>query len=83
MNMLVKCWILFLLVSFFITVLGLSYVQARLIKKDGWRVFRIRRFFDLYWHDLRPLERLSIWPGLVAFFLTLFGAALVHLFGGS
>jgi hypothetical protein len=83
MNTLLKCWIVFVFVSFFITVLGLSYVQTRLIKKDGWQVFRVRKFVDLYWHGLTPFARFAIWPGLIAFLLTLLGATLLQLFSGS
>jgi len=72
-------WFVFLFASVTFSVLGLSWVQSRLIKREGWRVFRTHRFLDLYWHDLGSLERLLIWPGLIAFLLTLVAASLDHL----
>ncbi len=80
MNTLLKCWFVFLFASVGVSVLGLSWVQTRLIKRGGWRVFRTQRVTDLYWRDLGPLERLLIWPGLVAFLLTLLAATLSLVF---
>ena len=71
MNALVSIWIVLLFASFAITVLALSFVQVRLMGREGWRVFRAHSLVDLYWRKRTPIERLLIWPGLVAFFLTL------------
>lgn len=83
MKTLLAYWIILFLVSFAASVLGLSLVQSRLIEKEGWQwsVFRNHKFFDLYWHELRWFERLLIWPGLIAFLLTLIGATLEYVFG--
>ena len=81
MNTLLHFWFGFLLTSFAVSVLALSAVQTRLIRREGWHVFRTRGPLQLYWRELSPLERSLLWPGITAFFLTLFAAAmgaLVH-----
>jgi hypothetical protein len=64
-------WFIFLIASFAVSVLTLTYVQTRVWRKLGWRALRERPLLDTYWGDLTPLERLLLWPGVIAFFLTL------------
>ena len=80
MKTLVTVWVVFLFTSFAISTLALSAVQTRLIRKGGWRVFRRHRLLDLYWRDLGTVQRVLIWPGLIACFLTLFAATLSVFF---
>jgi hypothetical protein len=69
----------FLFVSFGISTLTLSFVQTRLISREGWRVFRTRGLLQLYWRELSPLQRWLLWPGIAAFFITWFGGMTVVL----
>jgi len=80
MKTLVTGWIIFLFASFAVSTLALSAVQTRLIRKEGWGAFRRHRLLDLYWRDLGRLQRALIWPGLIAFFLTLLAATLSVFF---
>jgi len=64
-------WFIFLIASFAVSVLTLTYVQTRVWRKQGWRALRERPLLDTYWVDLTPLERVLLWPGVIAFFLTL------------
>jgi hypothetical protein len=80
MRTLLTCWLVLLFASFAVSVLGLTWVQLRLTRAYGWRVFRTRSALNLYWHGLGPFERWLIWPGLIAFFLTLVGGTLLHFF---
>ena len=73
-------WVIFLFCSFAVSVLALTFVQTQLIRREGWRVFRTRGLFDLYWRELPLLQRLLIRPGLIAFLLTFFAASLSTLF---
>jgi hypothetical protein len=73
-------WLILLVVSFAVSVLALTSVQTRLIKKRGWRGLRHHNPVDVYWRNLSTLERALIWPGFIAFFLTLFAAALSAVF---
>ena len=83
MKALLTYWIIFVLFSFAISVLALSWVQFRLIEKEGWQwpVCRTHKFLDLYWRDLKWYQRLLIWTGLIAFLLTLAGVSLEHVLG--
>ena len=61
-----------LVVLFASSVLTLSWVQARIIARSGWRALQIasyRQTRELYWDNLSRLERWLIWPGIVCFFL--------------
>jgi hypothetical protein len=68
---LLKYWIIFLFASFAVSVLALSFVQTRLIRREGWRVFRARGIRQLYWREISPPLRFAIWIGISAFLLTL------------
>jgi hypothetical protein len=80
MKTLATAWIIFLFASFAVSVLALSAVQTQLIRKEGWGVFRKHRLLDLYWRNLGTLQRALIWPGLIAFFLTLLAGTLSVFF---
>ena len=67
-------WMVFLFVPFGVSVLTLTYVQTRAAKKDGWRALRERPLHDTYWAALSLVERAFLWPGIIAFFLTLLSA---------
>lgn len=70
-------WIIFTFASGAVSVTMLSLVQIRVISKDGFRALRPRPVLPglvaLYWTNLSRLERALLWPGLVAFFLTMLG----------
>jgi hypothetical protein len=67
-------WFIFLLGSFAVSVLTLTYVQTRVWRTRGWRALRERPLLENYWSDLSTIERALLWPGIVAFFLTLLAA---------
>jgi len=74
-------WIIFLFVSFATTIVTMNFLQLRLAYRNGWRYFfhRPRSWHDFrgaYWTELSPIQRILVWTGIVAFFLTLFGAAI-------
>ena len=69
-------WIIFLFVSFAVSVLTGSYVQIRVARKHGWRGLRERPLLDTYWYELSPVERILLWPGIVAFTITLLSAVV-------
>jgi len=73
----IRAWFTFQFVSFAVSVLAMSYVQTRLLRLHGWRVFRDRAAVDLYWRELSPLLRWLLWPGLVAFGVTFVGLAVL------
>jgi hypothetical protein len=66
---------IFLFASFAVSVLTLTYVQIRVWNKHGWRALRERPLLYTYWAELSPVERALLWPGIIAFFLTVFSAA--------
>ena len=78
-NMFLRYWFWFLLAAFAVSVLTLSFVQTKLIRREGWRVFRTRSVVQLYWREISPLERFLIWTGIAAFFLTFFALAVSTL----
>ena len=69
-------WVAFLFTSFLVTVLARTYIQFRGIARYGRRGLRKRPFFDTYWRELSLLERVLLWPGLVAFAVTFVGAVV-------
>ena len=69
-------WIIFLLASFAVSVLALSFVQTRLIRREGWRVFHTRGIRQLYWREISPLQRFAIWTGISALLLTFLALAV-------
>src|ERR1041384_7807180 len=80
MKTLLTVWTIILFASSAISVLALSAVQTRLIRREGWHVFRRHKLFDLYWRNLGSFQRALIWPGLIAFLITLLAATVVSLF---
>ena len=77
-------WFIFLCGSFAVSVLTLSYVQTRVWRKQGWRALRQRPLRETYWANLSPAERVLLWVGYVALFITLVTATgwkLMDLFG--
>jgi hypothetical protein len=73
-------WIIFLFVSMAISIFTMNLVQFRLLRRKGWRHFFRRHswheWYGFYWTELSPIQRLLVWTGIVAFFVTLFGAAI-------
>ena len=64
--------VLLLVVSLFLlSTITLTFIQIRLARQFGWRVFRERSMKALYWTDLSWQQRLLLWPGVVAFFVIL------------
>ena len=76
MESLIKAWIVFLFVSFAISVLTMSYVQIRAAGRHGWRGLAHRRLFDTYWRELSGLERSLLWLGLGVFAVTFLASAV-------
>ena len=72
-------WIAMLFGSFLLTVPMGSIIQTRVAKEHGWRALRERPFLETYWKNLTLVERSLLWPGIVMFFLTLFGGTLWKL----
>jgi len=69
-----RIWFIFCLGSFAVSVLTLAYVQTRVWKKQGWNTLRTRPLSETYWANLSPMERVLLWLGYVAFFITLVAA---------
>ncbi len=69
-------WVVFLFASFLVSVLAMTYIQVRAASKYGWRGLQQRSFRETYWRELSLVERSLLWPGLVAFGLTLLAAAM-------
>ena len=69
-------WVVFLFASFLVSVLAMTYIQVRAASKYGWRGLRQRPLLETYWRELSLVERGLLWPGLVAFGLTLLAAAM-------
>jgi len=72
-------WIVALSACFILSIIILTLVQTRVSRKDGLRAFREKRMLDTYWKDLSVMERALLWPGIIMFFLTLFGATAWNL----
>jgi hypothetical protein len=79
-----RIWFILILGSFAVSVLTLAYVQTRVLKKHGWSALRTQLVAGTYWANLSPAERVLLWFGYVAFFITLISATgwkLVTMFG--
>jgi hypothetical protein len=77
MHLILTVWIAFLVASFLVSILALTYVQSRAFARYGLRnsMERAQRApLDMYWRELSPLERGLVWPGLIAFGITLLAA---------
>jgi hypothetical protein len=69
-------WVVFLFGSFLVSVLAMTYIQVQAASRYGWRGLRQRPFLETYWRELSLVERGLLWPGLVAFALSLLAAAI-------
>jgi hypothetical protein len=81
-----RIWFIFCLGSFAASVLTLTYVQTRVWKKQGWSALRERPLSETYWANLSPVERVLLWLGFVALYITLVSATgwkVITLFGQS
>lgn len=67
-------WIIFMFVSFGVSVLTGSYIQIRVAKRHGWCGLSERPLLHTYWFELSPVERILLWPGIVAFAITVLSA---------
>jgi hypothetical protein len=79
-----RIWFIFIFGSFAVSILTLTYVQTRIWKKRGWSVLRERPLSETYWTHLSPVERVLLWLGFVALFITLVSASgwkVITLFG--
>ena len=79
-----RIWFIFCLGSFAVSVLTLTYVQICVWKKHGWSALRKRPLAATYWANLSPVERVLLWLGFVALYITLVSATgwkVVNLFG--
>jgi hypothetical protein len=72
-------WLIFLFISFAVSVIMLTQIQTRLWKQFGWRVFRERPIRQIYWRDLTFQERVLLWPGVIMFFVTFLLATITKL----
>ena len=71
-------WFIFLGASFLVSVLTLTRLQTRIIRKLGWRALQRDPLLH-YWVEISALERVLLWCGISAFLLTLLGAAVWKL----
>jgi hypothetical protein len=62
-----KLSLIFLVASFTVSVLTLSLIQTRMIRRGDWRLFQPRHTIQLYWRELSPLQRWLLYPGLPRF----------------
>ena len=69
-----RIWLIFIFGSSAVSILTLTYVQTRVWKKQGWNTLRTRQLSETYWANLSPMERVLLWLGYVAFFITLVAA---------
>lgn len=69
-------WVVFLALSFSVSVLAMTYIQVRAASKHGWFGMWQRPIFDTYWRHLSLRERAFLWPGLAAFAMTFVAATL-------
>jgi len=69
-----RIWFIFCLGSFAVSVLTLTYVQICVWKKHGWSALRKRPLAATYWANLSPVERVLLWLGFVALYITLVSA---------
>ena len=83
MESIVTAWVAFLFISFAVSVLALTYVQIRGAARYGRRGLGNRPFLETYWRELTVLQRTLLWPGLVAFFVTLLAAGVWTLLGST
>jgi hypothetical protein len=74
-----EVWFMFLAGSFTVSILMLTFVQMRAWKKKGWWRASYERPLETYWSELSAIERVLLWPGLVAFFLTLLALSIWDL----
>ncbi len=83
MELILTGWIVFLVASFAVSILALTYIQSRAVTKYGLRESMQRAQhapLDMYCRDLSRLERGLVWPGLVAFGVTFLAAAIWGVF---
>ncbi len=70
--MIVTVWFILLVVTFSVSVLTMSYIQVRMARRaGGWRFLNVQSLRESYWRQLSVAERCFLWPGLVAFAITL------------
>ena len=86
MKLILTGWIAFFVASFTVSILALTYVQVRAVARHGLResMERAQRArLDMYWRELSALERGLVWPGIVAFGVTFFAAAVWGLISAN
>ncbi|GEM_PF-4521383 len=72
-----RIWLAFMFVAFAVTVVAGSMVQIR--EHGSAKAFRERRLLDVYWHERTALERALLWPGFIAFLVTVIAIAIATL----
>jgi len=85
-SQMLRIWLIFIFGSFAVSILTLTYVQTRVWKKQGWSALRERPFSETYWTNLSPVERVLLWLGFVALYITLVSATgwkVITLFSQS
>jgi hypothetical protein len=69
-----RIWIVFLLVSFVVSVVTLIRIQVRLARRLSWSAFQHSSLIKIYWTDTSPVERALLWTGIGLFLMTLLAA---------
>jgi hypothetical protein len=78
--MAIVIWLIFLAVSFTISIVTLTFVQTRIIQTKGISFFWQPNAYKTFWNQISTIEKWFLCPGIVAFLLTITCALLVALF---
>jgi hypothetical protein len=73
MESLAIAWVVFLGVSFTVSIFAVTFVQVRRVARYGWRGLGGRPFLQTYWREISLLERGLVWLGIGAFAITWLG----------
>jgi hypothetical protein len=79
-----RIWFILCLGSFAVSVLTLTYVQMCVWKKYGWSALHKRPLTETYWRYLSRVERVLLWLGFIALYITIVSATgwkVINLFG--
>lgn len=77
-------WIVFVFASFFVSIMTMNYFHfRRWFGGDvGQEVLDLRSWsgtYEFLWKQRRPYQRILLWTGFTAVFLTLLGGAIATL----
>jgi hypothetical protein len=77
-------WFVFLFASFLVSLLTMNYFHFRYIfrRRVSPATLNLRSwrgFFEFFWTQRAPYQRVLLWTGIVAFFLTQLGAVIATI----